>query len=222
MQVQPLADSGLQSALETVEYTFVFAPTGAVATNGSIIPLCRAQAAAAAKAYLILGNGDNSTAKLSAAQSLALVAKPLPQAGTIGEFSPKDSELANVATGLKAFTDGIEALADGKRAFVVAVGGIELKDVLSVTVDQILESGPATGSDYRGAVVNPQKLYEATVLGSTNKLLKDATTEVSLATDKAVFSPRWKFVAASFNVVESDNVTLAAGQAIVVRVRCAV
>jgi len=215
MQVQPLADSGLQAALETVTYEFQFVATGALATNGSIVPLCRAQQSAAAKAYLAVGLGDLSTAKISAAQASALVAKSLDQSNTIGEFAPKAAELAQVATGVKAFTDAIEANADGKRSIMFVVGGIEMKDVLSISIRQ--ENEVAFGA----AEANPQKLYEATVLGSTNKLLKGASTEVALS-DKAIFSPRWKFVASSFLVVESDNLVLAAGSVFTVQVRCAV
>jgi hypothetical protein len=227
-----LANSGVAASQNLMTYEFHFAPTGALDTNGSVIPLARAQAAAASHAYLCVGLGDLSTAKITAAQMSVLTGKDIAEPVVL-PFAPKSAELAKVATGLKAFTDEIEANADGAQSVVFCVGGIEMKDVVAVTVFQNRESGPAAGVNFASARVNPVKLYEGvvtgdtgsdpTVLGSNNKLVKAvAGTEVDLDTDGCVFSPRWKFVAGCFTVGESDNLVLAAGQVITLRIVCAV
>ena len=228
----PLANSGIVASQSLQTYEFHFAPTGALATNGSVIPLCRAQSAAAGMAFLAVGLGDLSTAKITAAQMSALTGKDVAEP-TIGAFSPLSAELAKVATGLKAFTDEIEANDDGAQSVVFCIGGLEMKDVVAVTIQQNRESGPAAGVNFAAARVNPVKLYEGiitgdtgsvpSVLGANGKLVKAvAGTEVDLDTDGAIFSPRWKIVAGCFTVAESDNLVLAAGQDLVLRVVCAV
>ena len=227
-----LSTSGVVTSQNLVAYEFHFAPTEALATNGSIIPLARAQAAAAAYAYLAVGLGDLSTAKITAAQMTVLTGKDISEP-VVFPFAPKASELAKVATGLKAFTDEIEANADGAQSVVFCVGGIEMKDVVSVTISQNRESGPAAGVNFNSARVNPVKLFEGvitgdtgtdpSVLGANGKLVKAvAGTEVDLDTDGVIFSPRWKIVAGCFTVGESDNLVLAAGQCLVLRILCAV
>jgi hypothetical protein len=183
-------------------------------------------------AFLAVGLGDLSTAKITAAQMSALTGKDVAEP-TIGAFSPLSAELAKVATGLKAFTDEIEANDDGAQSVVFCIGGLEMKDVVAVTIQQNRESGPAAGVNFAAARVNPVKLYEGiitgdtgsvpSVLGANGKLVKAvAGTEVDLDTDGAIFSPRWKIVAGCFTVAESDNLVLAAGQDLVLRVVCAV
>jgi hypothetical protein len=218
----PIRASGIAESQSLQELVFTFVPTGAVATNGSIVPICRAQAAGAARARLMVGLGDLSTAKLTAAQALALVNNDVPQAASvIPSVSPTSADFAQVATGVKGFLDGIEAAADGKYCVAFAVGGINLKDVVSARVVQFKEAGPVAGAVFAGSLSNPVKIYDqgSSILGANSLLVKDASlTEVALTTDKCVFSTAWGFVLGAFIVAESDNLVLAAGQALELRV----
>lgn len=219
-----LPNSAVATAQNLQTYEFYFVPTGALATNGSVLALARAQAAAAGFAFLCVGNGDNSTAKITAAQMSVLVGKD-PSEPAVFPFAPKASELAKVATGLKTFTDEIEALdGSGTENVVFCVGGIEMKDIVCVMLDQIVPSVDTAGAGiarFAGARPNPVKLYEGvitgdtgsdpSVLGSNSKLVKAvAGTEVDLDTDKCIFSPRWKFVAGCFTTGSDVELALAA------------
>jgi hypothetical protein len=222
MSTQVIVDSAVAVSQNFVTLEFCFQPTGALATNGSILPLCRAQRGVAAKAFCAVGLGDLSTAKLTAAQALALVAKPVDNGGMIPEILPLKSNVALVATGLKAFTDAVEATADGKRCIVFAIGGVKMSDVISVDLVHS-NNGNAAGGLLCG-VSDGVRLYDtaSTVVGATGKLIKDASlTEVALS-DKLIFSPVYQFVAGTFLITEADNITLAATDVVTLRVRLAV
>lgn len=231
-----LSNTGVAASQNLQRYEFFFVPTGALATNGSVLPLARAQAAAAGMAFLCVGNGDLSTAKITAAQMSVLTGKDIAEP-FIAPFAPKSAELAKVATGLKAFTDEIEALdGSGTENIVFCVGGIEMKDIVCVMLDQIKPSLDTAGTGlarYASSRPNPVKLYEGvitgdtgsdpTVLGSNSKLVKAvAGTEVDLDTDKCIFSPRWKFVAGCFTTGSDAELVLAANDVLRLTVVAAV
>jgi len=232
----PLANSGVAVSQNLQTYDFYFVAAGATATNGSVIPLARAQSAAAGMAFLCVGNGTNATAKITAAQMSILCGKE-PAEPAVFPFPPLASELAKVATGLKAFTDEIEALdGAGTENVVFCVGGIEMKDVVAITLDQLVPSVDTAGAGiarFAGARANPVKLYEGvitgdtgsapSVLGANNLLVKAvAGTEVDLDTDKAIFSPRWKICAGCFSTGSDVELALAAGNVLKLSIVCAI
>lgn len=222
MSDKVIVNSAVATSQNFVTLEFCFQPTGALATNGSILPLCRAQAGVKDKVFCAVGLGDLSTAKLTAAQALALVAKPVDNSGMIPEIAPSSANISLVATGLKAFTDAIEATADGKRCIAFAIGGVKMSDVVSVELVHA-NNGNAAGALVCGNT-NAVRLYDtgSSVVGATGKLIKDASlTEVALS-DKCVFSPVFQFVAGTFLITEADNITLAAGDVVTLRVRLAV
>lgn len=146
MSINPLVcpDAGLAASQDsvTIELSFVGA---SLATNGSILALVPAQASAGARVHLAVGNGDNSTAKPSAAAVQALIKRP-----NGGSLSAQE-EL--IATGVKAALDQIEALADGADAVAFALGGLNVSEViaaeLSITSGAVqdtltlVQAGPA-------------------------------------------------------------------------------
>ena len=216
-----LANSGVVQSQSLTSYEFYFVPTGALATNGSVIPLARAQSAAAGMAYLCVGNGSLATSKITAAQMTVLTSKDVAEPA-IMPFSPLTADLAQVASGLKKFTDEIEALdGSGTENVVFCVGGIEMKDIVCVSLDQIVPSVDTAGAGiarFAGARPNPVKLYDAgsaaasTVLGANGALVKDASlTEVDLDADKCIFSPKWKICAGCFTTGSDVELALAAG-----------
>lgn len=236
MMTLPLANSGIVASQSLQVYDFYFVAAGALATNGSVVPLARAQSAAAGMAFLCVGNGDLSTAKVTAAQMAVLTGKEVAEPVYM-PFSPLSAELAKVATGLKAFTDEIEALdGSGTENVVFVVGGIEMKDIVSVTLDQFVPSVDTDAAGlarFAGARANPVKLFEGvitgdtgsvpSVLGANGKLVKAvAGTEVDLDTDKCIFSPRWKICAGCFSTGSDVELVLAAGNVLKLSIVAAV
>jgi hypothetical protein len=229
MPLDFICDSGLSKAIgQYQELNLVFVPSGAAGVNGQIVPLQSAQASAGNRAYLMVaGSTDAASAKLSAAQVSALIAKATGiTAGMIPELAPQASEIALAATGLKTFLDEIVGpVADGSVSIAFAIGGIPVKEIISCEFLQI-PVGSASGtlapiSTSRNSAVflnNP-----VSALGSGNKLIKDdGSTLVSLATDKVIFSNRLNYIAGSFVVGESTALVLAATDTIVLKVRAIV
>lgn len=146
MSINPLVcpDAGLAASQDsvTIELSFVGA---SLAANGSILALVPAQASAGARVHLAVGNGNNSTAKPSAAAVQALIKRP-----NGGSLSAQEQL---IATGVKAALDQIEALADGADAVAFALGGLNVSEViaaeLSITSGAVqdtltlVQAGPA-------------------------------------------------------------------------------
>ena len=146
MSINPLVcpDAGLAASQDsvTIELSFVGA---SLAANGSILALVPAQASAGARVHLAVGNGDNSTAKPTAAAVQALIKRP-----NGGSLSAQEQL---IATGVKAALDQIEALADGADAVAFALGGLNVSEViaaeLSITSGStqdtltLVQAGPA-------------------------------------------------------------------------------
>jgi hypothetical protein len=169
--------------------------------------------------YLTVGLGDLSTAKLTAAQAQAVVAKAV-QAPAVGENRPLSSDLVTVASGLKSYLDEIEAAADAADCIGFCLGGVRFSDVVAVTLQQMTEAGPVAGKVINVARNVSTRLYTqgTSPVGSNGKLLKAAATEVDFDTDTLIASPEWNLIAGSFAVAESDNLVLAAGQDWVLRI----
>ena len=204
----------------TVEYIFKAEADG---TNGHRFTLCSAQDCVNDKVFLYIGAGTfvpptAAICNLLVQDALGNTLTP-PTGFVVNPYAQSAAQLQILSTGIKNFMatlQDVETTAGDDAAgygLGFAVGGLNIKNVLSVEVTVI----PGTGAIKTSAAgwnseVNV-KLPNPMSLGATSNLIVTGATELAIGTDNVIIAPTGH-VFGAFNI-DADTFVNATDKGIV-------
>jgi len=196
---------------------FLFKPA-AVGTHGHKFVLIAQQACVDAKAFMYIGDGTFVPPTVAICD--ALVKDPLdtslatPTGFVQNPYAESASQLQILSTGIKNFMATlVDSSTTAGYSLGFAVGGVKIKDLLSVEVSIIAGSGALAPGGCGWNSEAMLRLANPMSLGATSNLIVTGTTEIAIGTDNLMLAPTGQ-VFGAFNVDE-DTLVHAADKGIV-------